>query len=75
VESSLSEPSETAFVREAFLTVLGVEPTGPEVAASIDAISQLTAAATSAGRPAPHQQARAGLVLALLNHNDFVTVR
>ncbi len=69
------EATDEAFVRKAFLTVLSVEPTPHETAAAIDALRQLTAASVASGREQPQQQARANLVHALLNHNDFVTVR
>jgi hypothetical protein len=63
------------FVRRAFLAVLCDEPNEAELKASVTAVAELTAAATAAGRPDPVAAARANLILALLNHNDFVTVR
>jgi hypothetical protein len=35
----------------------------------------MEAAATEAKKPNPTQRARRGLVHALLNHNDFVSIR
>ncbi len=57
------------FIRAAFLTVLCTEPSDAEQAAAADGVTRLAAAAKSADR------ARVGLVMALLNHNDFITVR
>jgi hypothetical protein len=67
--------SDAEFVRRAFLAVLCDEPNEAELKASVTAVAELTAAATAAGRPDPVAAARANLILALLNHNDFVTVR
>jgi hypothetical protein len=67
--------SDREFVRAAFLTVLAVEPSDAEATASLDALNQLAAIAQKQNRPDPTSRARANLVHALLNHNDFVTVR
>lgn len=68
---------DTAFVRQAFRVLLGFEPGAEELTASLRALgawrslpkSPDDATAGVAGEP------RAGLVWALLNHNDFVTLR
>jgi hypothetical protein len=67
--------SDRDFIRAAFVTVLSVEPTESELAASLDALAQLTAAAKLKNRPSPETQARTNLIHALVNHNDFVTIR
>ena len=67
--------SDLDFVRAAFLTVLAIEPTEAERSAALDGLARLADAARRSNRPDPTGRARAGLVLALLNHNDFVTVR
>ncbi len=38
-------------------------------------LADLEAAATKAKKPNPIERARRGLVHALLNHNDFVSIR
>jgi len=63
------------FIRSAFLTVLSVEPTVSEHATIAIALGLLTEAAQRNNRPNPQTHARVNLVLALLNHNDFVTIR
>ena len=63
------------FIRAAFLTVLNVEPSEAEQAAVLDALAGLTEAAKVNKRPNPELQARTNLIQALINHNDFVTVR
>jgi mono/diheme cytochrome c family protein len=63
------------FLRAAFLTVLSVEPSEAELALAGDGLTRLTAAARQKGRPQPEVSARTSLIHALVNHNDFVTVR
>jgi hypothetical protein len=67
------------FARLAFLQVLNREPLTSELAASNDFLheqsSRLTPADGSAVKFEPATRARENLVHALMNHNDFVTVR
>jgi hypothetical protein len=71
------DENEAAFVRRAFRVLLGFEPGEAELGASLRAMGAWAALAvrndpsTVAGITEP----RAGLVWALLNHNDFVTLR
>jgi hypothetical protein len=82
VESSASRGAETAsdahadaaFVREAYAYVLGFSAQDAEVAACLRALAAWRAAA-NVQDSAAGQTARANLVWALLNHNDFVTLR
>jgi uncharacterized protein YdcH (DUF465 family) len=65
-----NQTDETEFVRAAFRLVIGVNPNQDEMAAS--------AAALKAWRAIPDENeksARSNLVWALINHNDFVTLR
>jgi hypothetical protein len=71
----IATPATRDFIRAAFVTVLSVEPSEDEQATVAEALTRLTAAAERANRPDPAAQARVGLIQALLNHNDFVTVR
>lgn len=75
IEKRLPGLSDEAFVQECFRLVLSADPNSDETAASIDAIRQLTSAAVAANRENPQHHARTGFLLALLNHNDFVTIR
>lgn len=63
------------FIRHAFLLVLGVEPSQSEQAAVIEALGRFEELARRANRNDPAAQARISVILALLNHNDFVTIR
>jgi hypothetical protein len=69
------DSTDADFIRTAFRTVLVVDPTDRELTTSVEALSKLTEAAQKANRQDAKMQARIGLILALLNHNDFVTVR
>jgi hypothetical protein len=61
------------FIREAYLTLLAYEPDRDEIAACQDALARWREILR--GRPDADRQARRQLVHALLNHNDFVTIR
>jgi len=67
--------SDRDFTRAAFSTVLAIEPSEIEQATALDALQRLTDLARKNNRPNPANRARTSLVHALLNHNDFVTVR
>ncbi len=67
--------SDQDFIRAAFLAVLSVEPTESEQVVAIEAIARLTTAAKLKNRPNPAAHAKTNLIHALLNHNDFVTIR
>ncbi|QDV69570.1 Planctomycete cytochrome C [Rosistilla carotiformis] len=63
-------PEDEAFVRQAFLLLLGIQPTAQEID---DCQSALTA-----WRELPEgsdDSARGNLIWAIINHNDFVTLR
>ena len=67
--------SDREFTRAAFLMILCVEPTEAEQTTVAAALERLTLAAQGQKRSNPQSHARANLIQALLNHNDFVTVR
>jgi len=63
-------PDEEAFIKQAFLQLLGIEATGTEIAACQSALS-----AWKELPEATDDSARANLIWTLINHNDFVTLR
>ena len=63
------------FLERAFLAVLASRPDPQERAACLETLAKLEAIARNDERPDPRARARDSLVHALLNHNDFVTVR
>src|SRR5262249_10899423 len=71
----LGSATDTAFIRAAFETVLGSPPTAAEQAECETALKEMKALARTDKMPADVLRARANLVHALLNHNDFITVR
>lgn len=67
--------SDEEFIREAFITVLATVPTPEEEFACLDALEQLRAADRASSDADVARRARVGVIHALLNHNDFVTIR
>lgn len=75
IQQAVPNAADADFIRAAFLTILTVEPTPAEQSAVTEALSRLTAAAKAKNRQHPELTARISIVQALINHNDFVTVR
>ena len=70
IAALLASPNDAAFVRQAFVVLLGISASDAEVAAS--------AGALEAWRKLPSstpENARGNFIKALINHNDFVTLR
>lgn len=74
-----TEDFNSRFVRLAFLQVLNCEPIEAELAASLTFLEQqasrLTPTDGTAPTTDPVERSRENLIHALMNHNDFVTVR
>ena len=68
-------PEDAEFARAAFQLILAGEPTPAEQSQCEQALRQLTEIRKQLKWPDATQRARSNLVHALLNHNDFVTVR
>ncbi len=66
---------DTTFVSAAFATVLGTIPTEEETAACVAALAELRGTLKEVNDPERTRRARLQVVLALINHNDFITVR
>lgn len=66
IAARLASEQDTAFIATAFAVMLGIEPNEAELTASQQALD---------GWATTKQRARANLIWALINHNDFVTVR
>jgi hypothetical protein len=69
----LGKVSDREFTRAAFEVLLGVTPTAEELVACETALGQWRELFKD--RPDAQRRARGDLVHALLNHNDFITVR
>ena len=63
------------FVGAAYELLLGRQPEAVERRECETALAELEQAAATAKKANPAQRARRGLVHALLNHNDFVSIR
>ncbi|MBM4068814.1 MAG: DUF1553 domain-containing protein [Planctomycetes bacterium] len=73
LQQKLGKADDTAFIRAAFETILATPPSRAELAECTQALQEL--GRLLKGRPDSTRRARADLVHALLNHNDFITVR
>jgi hypothetical protein len=71
----LGDVADRAFANEAFFAVLGSTPTLPELTACTQALTRWRGLYTGMQATDATRRARAHLVHALLNHNDFVTIR
>jgi len=70
IATLLALPDEAAFIRKAFTVLLGIKASDAEVTASVSALD--------AWRKLPKatpENARGNFIIALINHNDFVTLR
>ncbi len=72
---SAKSADDAAFVTAAFEAVLGTSPTKDELATCLEALTELRAALKDVKEPERTKRARLQVVQALINHNDFVTVR
>jgi hypothetical protein len=75
LHARLGDVSDPEFVRAAFETVLAGMPTPAEQAECEQALERLTQLRSQQGRTAATRRARGNLIQALLNHNDFITIR
>ena len=73
LEAQLGGGTDAAFVRAAFEAILATPPTSTEQSECEQALAAF--AKLQEGKKVSPQRARANLVHALLNHNDFVTIR
>jgi hypothetical protein len=73
LHQKLGKMSDADFARAAFEAILSATPTPDELAACEEALREWRALAKS--RPDAVRRARGHLIHALLNHNDFITVR
>ena len=74
VQAAASAPDD-AFIRTTFTTLLATAPTPAERALCAESLAQFLNAAKERKSAQPEAKARAALVHALLNHNDFITIR
>ena len=75
IAASSPNSIDSDFIRAAFTTILSVEPTADEQAAMAELLRRMSELAKVNNRSNPEIVARTNLVQAILNHNDFITVR
>lgn len=75
LSQQLGNPTDSEFVAAAFEIILGSRPTPAEQAECERALARLQEVFLTNKQPDPVRRARANLVHALLNHNDFITIR
>jgi hypothetical protein len=75
LNEKLGDVPDALFVRAAFETVLAGTPTAEEQKACEQALTELTDLLIRQQQPDAGRRARANLIHALLNHNDFITIR
>jgi Protein of unknown function (DUF1553) len=71
----IGKGSDSEFIAAALELILASEPTGDERQACLNALAEWQKVLKEQKHPDPAGKARADLVAALLNHNDFVTIR
>lgn len=75
LEKRLGKIEDEQFITAGFELLLGATPTVEERAACTEAVAEWKSLLSDQKHPNPAAKARRNLVGALLNHNDFVTVR
>lgn len=75
LEQQLGGVSDTQFIEGAYELLLGVTPTEEETNACLNALQTTSKLLAERNNPQPAVRARENLVHALLNHNDFITIR
>jgi hypothetical protein len=75
LHQQLGDVTDARFARVAFETVLAGAPTAAEQAACEEALARWEELLRQRQDPDPVRRARGDLVHALVNHNDFITIR
>jgi len=75
LREKFAKATDEVYVAGVFKLILTTSPSANEIAACLAALNEWRGVLTTQKHPDPAAKARADLVIALLNHNDFVTVR
>jgi hypothetical protein len=75
LHARLGTVDDAVFAQAAFEMVLGTSPSADELKVSVEALAALKVELKGVQEPDRTKRARAQLIQALVNHNDFVTVR
>lgn len=69
------EANDEEFVKRAYELILCVEPTAEAQSLCLQALGEMQSVLKTSGQKEPLWRSRENLVHALLNHNDFITIR
>jgi mono/diheme cytochrome c family protein len=75
LHARLGDVNDERFIRAAFMLMLMSTPSEEEIQVCVASLVDLRAELKAVPEPARTKRARAQLIQALINHNDFVTVR
>ena len=75
IQKTTPAMTDDRFVQHAFRLLLGCEPTEFETRACLDAMNSWRSQVVAAPADTATKRVRGDLVRALLNHNDFITIR
>ena len=75
IASRIHSAGQDEFIAAVFETVLCAEPTEEEIVACRQALADTRSALNQIDAGEAERRARENLVHALLNHNDFITIR
>ncbi|HEV3339256.1 MAG TPA: DUF1553 domain-containing protein, partial [Pirellulales bacterium] len=75
LNQEFSSADDTTFIDAAFETILCRPPDGEERVDCMESLARIRQLLLAQGHPQPDARAREDLVHALLNHNDFLTIR
>ena len=75
IPATFGTTNDDEFVTAAFETMLCRLPSDQERSICLQTLVELTVAAKEQKLKTPDQRARANLIHALINHNDFITIR
>ena len=75
LEQQLGAVSDAQFIESAYELILAVTPTEEEMHACLTALQTTSKLLAERNNPQPTVRARENLTHALLNHNDFITIR
>ena len=67
--------SDESFVRCAFQLILASDPSSAEIEASLRGLNRWKEVGSRLGKATPETLARVNFIHALINHNDFITIR
>ncbi len=75
LQKEMADASDEEFITTAFETILSVKPTKPEVTFCLKSMKQIKAIVSKNNKINTNLRVRENLVHALINHNDFITIR